>query len=111
MKYANTILAFLLAMFELILAMHFLNFPPVPVFSVYIAATAFAASGVTKLRLLTTALCGLSGLALYGYNIYQAVVHYPAFGNWLGIAFDGFTAFLIFGALVVNLPSLSSERR
>lgn len=111
MSFIKSILALLAGLVELALAQHFLNFPPVPVFSVYIAATAFLNGDSGIFRPITTFICCACGCALYGYNIYMAVTNYPMYGNWLGIAFDAFTLFLIFGAGVVLIPSFLKKTR
>ena len=111
MSFIKSVLALLAGLIELALAQHFLNFPPVPVFSVYIAATAFANNDSGLFRPITTFICCACGCALYGYNIYMAIANYPMYGNWIGIAFDAIILFLIFGAGVLLIPAASKNAR
>lgn len=111
MRFLKSVAALFLGLVELALAYHILNFPPVPVFSVYITATLWEEDVPTLSRIVAVFLCAALGCALYGYNIYLAIAHYPMYGNWLGILFDAFILFLIMGAGFMFCSSFLEYRR
>jgi hypothetical protein len=99
----KSIIAFIISIIALLFCYYYISIPVLPCITVYIISMAFLDDKFSNFRLFLLVLFGIIATLLYGSWSLMAIIHYPDYGNILGIIFLIITTWALIGTSMMHI--------